>query len=518
MKPPVIYKPVKSLQHEEHHVPPVPRGEHHVPPVPRGEHHVPPVPRGEHLRRARKLYLCALVITVAITVLFCVLFFRILIFPFCATASHVETETVTLSQERACDDPCQFVLAESIPEGLVYDANATFNPSTFQAWMTLLSAAQTSVDIASFYWTLTNNDTRTQAPSASQGEQILQGLVKLGQRGVKLRVAVNPSNSPTKDADINALRDSGAEVRVVDLPQLTKGVLHTKFWVVDKKHLYIGSANMDWRSLTQVKELGSSVYNCSCLAQDLQKIFDVYWTLGSPNATIPSPWPANYSTLYNKETPMEVTLNNTASNVYLSSSPPPLSPAGRTDDIEALLNIIDDAKKFVDIAVMDYTPTQEFVYPKRYWPLIDEHLRRAVYERGVSVRLLISCWKNSKPYMFPFLSSLDALYSKQSHLHIQVKIFVVPSTDEQKKIPFARVNHNKYMVTDRVAYIGTSNWCGDYFMRTAGVALVVNQTNAVNATGTIQESLTTVFERDWFSNYSWPLHHLDSLWSTKCVF
>lgn len=35
------------------------------------------------------------------------------------------------------------------------------------------------------------------------------------------------------------------------------------------------------------------------------------------------------------------------------------------------------------------------------------------------------------------------------------KIFTVPSTAEQKKIPFARVNHAKYMVTDRVVYIGT---------------------------------------------------------------
>lgn len=30
------------------------------------------------------------------------------------------------------------------------------------------------------------------------------------------------------------------------------GVLHTKFWIVDQRHVYIGSANMDWRSLTQV--------------------------------------------------------------------------------------------------------------------------------------------------------------------------------------------------------------------------------------------------------------------------
>lgn len=34
------------------------------------------------------------------------------------------------------------------------------------------------------------------------------------------------------------------------------------------------------------------------------------------------------------------------------------------------------------------------------------------------------------------------------------KIFTVPSTAEQMKIPFARVNHAKYMVTDRVVYIG----------------------------------------------------------------
>lgn len=34
------------------------------------------------------------------------------------------------------------------------------------------------------------------------------------------------------------------------------------------------------------------------------------------------------------------------------------------------------------------------------------------------------------------------------------KVFKVPSTREQMKIPFARVNHAKFMVTDRVVYIG----------------------------------------------------------------
>lgn len=40
----------------------------------------------------------------------------------------------------------------------------------------------------------------------------------------------------------------------VYLKALTGGIVHTKLWVVDQKHLYVGSANMDWRSLSQVEK------------------------------------------------------------------------------------------------------------------------------------------------------------------------------------------------------------------------------------------------------------------------
>ncbi len=51
-------------------------------------------------------------------------------------------------------------------------------------------------------------------------------------------------------------------------------------------------------------------------------------------------------------------------------------------------------------------------------------------------------------------------------------MFTVPSfSPEQAKIPFARVNHNKYLVTDKAAYIGTSNWSADYFLFTAGIGI-----------------------------------------------
>lgn len=63
--------------------------------------------------------------------------------------------------------PVRIVLVESIPEGLEFNSSTT-HPSIFQAWLNLMSEARSSIDIASFYWTLTNADTGTHEPTAEQ--------------------------------------------------------------------------------------------------------------------------------------------------------------------------------------------------------------------------------------------------------------------------------------------------------------------------------------------------------------
>ena len=68
----------------------------------------------------------------------------------------------------------------------------------------------------------------------------------------------------------------------------------------------------------QVKELGAVLYNCSCFAEDMQKIFDVYWFMGKPDQTLPHSWPKQYSTSFNHLTPLQVQLNNTRAAVYLA--------------------------------------------------------------------------------------------------------------------------------------------------------------------------------------------------------
>ena len=90
-----------------------------------------------------------------------------------------------------------------------------------------------------------------------KGEEIYASLITAGlQRGRKIRVAQNKPSKSAPDEDTQKMQKLGAaEVRSLDFDRLIgAGILHTKLWVVDKKHFFVGSANMDWRSLTQVSE------------------------------------------------------------------------------------------------------------------------------------------------------------------------------------------------------------------------------------------------------------------------
>uniref|UniRef100_H3DJA7 Phospholipase D family member 4 n=1 Tax=Tetraodon nigroviridis TaxID=99883 RepID=H3DJA7_TETNG len=306
-----------------------------------------------------------------------------------------------------------------------------------------------------------------------------------------------------------ALLSEGVHVRKVNFGRLTGGILHSKFWIIDKKHLFVGSANMDWRALTQVKELGVVIYNCSSLAKDLHKVFQSYWVMGEANSSLPARWPAGYDAAFNQHRPLLVREGNVSSKLYLAGSPPSFCPASRTLDLDAILSIISEAQHFVHIAVMEYFPTMYFAKPQRYWSLIDDTIRAAAFERKVKIRMLISCGKTSDPAMLPFLQSLAALDNHEHGISIQIKFYIVP-VGNQTDIPYSRINHNKYMVTDKVAYIGTSNWSAEYFLNTAGVGLVISQHSPHNVekTEALQSQLGSLFDRDWNSEFAVALANL----------
>lgn len=114
---------------------------------------------------------------------------------------------------------------------------------------------------------------------------MLRELAALPSRNVSVRVLTSVPSVRTNSTDLKVLKQSGEEgllcrrgpiflaqsdiiesfcskgvqVRKVNLGLLTGGVLHSKFWIVDRKHVFIGSANMDWRAITQVKLDTSSI-------------------------------------------------------------------------------------------------------------------------------------------------------------------------------------------------------------------------------------------------------------------
>ncbi|KAH0953755.1 hypothetical protein HN011_008467 [Eciton burchellii] len=415
-----------------------------------------------------------------------------------------------LDADSTCMDHCNVFLVESIPIGMNYSNSTARHESIYDSWMDLIAMAQNTIEIASLYWTMKREDVFPDN-SAKQGEQVFQSLLEAGRdRRITLKIAQNlPSRlSPNIDTQILA-KKANAQVKSLNFAGLLGGgVLHTKLWLIDRTHVYVGSANMDWRSLSQVKELGLVALNCSCLAKDYAKIFDVYWKLGE-DGKVPSTWPDSLSTKINIDNPMNFTYMDNKYKLFIASSPQPFSPKGRSNDIDAILHCIAKAEKFIYISVMDYFPLTIYTAQVKYWPIIDNALRAAAIERKIDIRLLISWWKHSRPSESYFLKSLQDLTRSYANVNIEVRRFIVPTNPYLDRIPYTRVNHNKYMVTDLAAYIGTSNWSGDYFIDTAGIGTVFESVGHQNG-DSIRQQLEDIFHRDWYSNYSFSLNTSES--------
>uniref|UniRef100_A0A8C0JGA4 Phospholipase D family member 5 n=1 Tax=Canis lupus dingo TaxID=286419 RepID=A0A8C0JGA4_CANLU len=358
--------------------------------------------------------------------------------------------------EKNCQNKCRIALVENIPEGLNYSENAPFHLSLFQGWMNLLNMAKKSVDIVSSHWDLNHSH-----PSACQGQRLFEKLLQLTSQNIEIKLV----SDVTADSKVlEALRSKGAEVTYMNMTAYNKGRLQSSFWIVDKQHVYIGSAGLDWQSLGQV-------------------IFPYYIN-------------------------SEFHQHQSSHLVFVSSqnSPKLFCPKNRSFDIDAIYSVIDDAKQYVYIAVMDYLPISSTSTKRTYWPDLDGKIREALVLRSVKVRLLISFWKETDPLTFNFISSLKAICTEIANCSLKVKFFDlerenVCATKEQKDHSFPKLNRNKYMVTDGAAYIGNFDWVGNDFTQNAGTGLVINQADVRNNRSIIKQ-LKDVFERDWYSPYA----------------
>ncbi|XP_028459335.1 inactive phospholipase D5 isoform X2 [Perca flavescens] len=397
--------------------------------------------------------------------------------------------------EDNCSRNCRVVLVENIPEDISFLDNGTSHLPLSVGLYNLLDRAIRVVEIVSPLWLLNSSDYESSfQPAARQGRALLTRLQGLKAKGIQLKI----SSGMIDSTELGMLAKHNAEVHYVNMTALTKGQLHSSFWVVDRKHFYIGSASMDWRSLATRKELGVLVYNCSCLALDLHKVFSLYWGLQYRDF-IPSFWSKRLFALFNRDTPLELTLNSTKAQAYVSSSPDVFIPKDRSSDLEAISRVIQEARHFIYISIIDYLPLLSR-NAHRYWSRIDGLIREALILRKVRVRLLISCWEKTHPLTFNFIWSLRSLCMGQANCSMEAKIF---NGRVQRDGSLQGINHNRFMVTDRSIYLGNLDWVGNEFSYNAGAGLVISQPEGIEErNSTVVEQLRAAFERDWFSRYT----------------
>jgi phospholipase D3/4 len=132
-------------------------------------------------------------------------------------------------------------------------------------------------------------DSQFEAMGAGAGRALYQALRDAAARGVAIRILQSPGFSGQKQESdtLHEELPDRVSIRSVDMGKWYggSGIMHQKIWIFDSRHLYLGSANMDWKSISQVKEMGVAIEDCAELAADARKYFDTWWTFSAIEPT-----------------------------------------------------------------------------------------------------------------------------------------------------------------------------------------------------------------------------------------
>ncbi|MDI1478186.1 phospholipase D-like domain-containing protein [Polyangium sp. y55x31] len=340
-------------------------------------------------------------------------------------------------------------------------------PNAADVWLAMIQSAKRSIDIEHFY--ISN------APGGKL-EPVLAAIEEAASRGVRVRLLVDMKFYQRYPESVDRLASRKVIVRKMDL-RARDGVQHAKYMVVDEADAYVGSQNMDYRSLEHIQEIGARVRVPEVVAA-FARVFELDWRASGEDSNAE---PLKTTPL---QIPARVTLGGEEARILPTASPKDLLPAGVPWELPELLARIDRAERTIDVQVLTYRTKMRNGAP---WTDLDDALRRAA-KRGVRVRLLVSDWSKRE-------ASLEGLRELSRVPGISIKFIVIPQSSTGF-IPFARVAHAKYMVVDgKSAWIGTSNWEGDYFTVSRNVGLFIDGK-------TIAERLGRIFEDGFGSTYT----------------
>lgn len=356
-------------------------------------------------------------------------------------------------------------IVESIPVGTMLD-NPDI-PDAKDVWVAMIDRAERTLDLEQFYV--------SNAPGSAL-ERVLLAIQRAATRGVRVRLLVDARMYRTYPETVDSLgRMANIEARRIDFNKVAGGVQHAKYFIVDGNEVFVGSQNFDWRALEHIHELGLRVKN-RAFARAYQAVFELDWDLaGGKDARFDGS--SAQATVACSVSPGDTAL------VQPTFSPREWIPDSLLWDERAILGVIDGARSGLVLQFLAYGTHERRGGP---YTVIDDAIRRAA-RRGVKVRMIVSDWMKGGP------SEAD-LKSLSKEPNVEVAFTCIPEW-AGGYIPFARVEHCKFIVADATGFwLGTSNCEKGYFYGSRNLGIV-------GANRTLAQRLAAVFETSWRSPY-----------------
>ncbi|KAL3819086.1 hypothetical protein ACJIZ3_004991 [Penstemon smallii] len=389
---------------------------------------------------------------------------------------------------------CKAWLVQSIPTDMPHLSLVPGVLSTADVFRWLAGNSSRSLDIIAQYWQLIAHPQDPRSGDygyskddmlrfgANDGLEVYRELENAADRDVNIRLLQHSGVYPDYTEEPSKLALGRPNVKSVTL--LLKewwgsGVVHAKVWISDNRDVYIGSANNDWKSLTQVKELGIYLVGCPRIAEEVKIYYDNLWKLAHLNSSaytkqvsdqqwqttrkVPcwshflhrkercrSPLPkylevkhvTGYPVLSDPdtfnvsiETPgLNYSSSHTQSS-YLSFAPPELLFGQYQTDEQAWVDTIKSVGKgeTVRISTMDWLGQSQYTSQTLYWSSLSSAISEVVFSKNAKVKLLVAYWAHFINSTDQYLKSL--LYtnnlcasSKYNNCYgkVEIKYYLVP--------------------------------------------------------------------------------------------
>lgn len=369
----------------------------------------------------------------------------------------------------ACGQTTFFQIVESVPKETTMERSAL--PRTQSVWLNMINNAKSTLDIGMFYFANKKGEAM---------EPVMEAIKNAAGRNVAVRILVDSSFYSGSEKSVDELSGiKNITIAKISFKNVGGGVMHAKYMIADGRDLYSGSANMDWRALDHIHELGIRIKNKK-LAKNFEAIFNYDWNNSDIGRnTIKEN--ISFEEILNVYNELSIQTKNYGTvTLFPCFSPMGKMPEGFSNERDELVSIINNAKHSLHIQMYSYNTRDEFTD-------IDKALRNAA-ERGVKVKIIFSNWSIRK-------GATEVIQELTKVPNIEVKFSAIPEYSGGF-IPYARVEHCKYFVADNnISWVSSANWERGYFYGSRNTTLVIDNRK-------VNSAIKKIFLADWNSKYT----------------